>query len=74
MIPEVRRPTYAPNTDDRVWWCNAHQRQATWRVSNYDWSTACCDPGLGGIMIPCECVDLTDLVAAFKGVLINDDN
>ena len=36
------------------WWCNSHQRRAT-HVRERD-QYHCCDPKLGGIMIPCECV------------------
>ena len=53
---------YKPIEDGRTYWCNSHGRQATHQWSNGDmrgWMK-CCAPGLGGIMIPCVVVDLTD--------------
>lgn len=52
-------PVYDTSRDRELWWCNAHQRQATF----FDGSSASlrCDPKLGGIMIPCDCVDLTGI-------------
>lgn len=36
----------------RLYWCNAHRRQAVNRFG--------CDPNLGGILLPCRVVDLTE--------------
>lgn len=49
---------YFKDTDEGVWWCDAHNRQATHlinMVSHPDFGKHCCDPILGGIMIPCSC-------------------
>lgn len=40
-------------------WCNTHQRRAT-HCHKYT-LTHCCNPALGGIMLPCSCVNLTGL-------------
>lgn len=37
---------------DGMWWCNAHKREAT-HVRN---GRPCCDPKLGGILLPCMVV------------------
>lgn len=39
-----------------LWWCNSHGRKAT-HVNHL--GNHCCDPKLGGILLPCFCVDLT---------------
>ena len=44
---------------DRLWWCNSHERKATWVNLKGERE---CDPLLGGILIPCVVVDLTDEV------------
>lgn len=36
-----------------VWWCNSHGREATHKDRR---GRKCCDPKLGGIMLPCEVV------------------
>lgn len=45
-----------------IWWCNTHQRKAD---SIYERGVFKgehrCSPKLGGIMIPCECVELTGI-------------
>lgn len=45
-------------------WCNTHNRKATHLREEIgpDRGKPCCDPKLGGIMMPCACVDLTGLV------------
>ena len=48
---------YTLANKNELWWCNIHRRQATY-VRNETYH--CCDPKLGGIMIPCNCVDLTN--------------
>ena len=40
-----------------IFWCNAHQREATYR-SKYN--KICCDPKLGGILLACQVVFLED--------------
>ena len=42
--------------DARIYWCNAHQRRATGIDTR---GKPCCDPKLGGILLPCDVVDLT---------------
>jgi hypothetical protein len=47
---------------EELWWCNTHGRRATAVDSR---GRHCCDPRLGGILLPCEAggvVDLTGLV------------
>lgn len=53
--------------EKQFWWCNVHQRQATHfeyfnddggRVASF---RVTCDPKFGGIMIPCQCVNLTGI-------------
>lgn len=36
-----------------LFWCNTHQRRAI--------GLSGCDPRLGGIMMPCQCVELTGI-------------
>lgn len=43
---------------DELWWCNTHQRRAAHIDS---WGKHKCDPHLPGIMIPCNCVNLTGI-------------
>lgn len=54
-----------PNPDGRLWWCNTHRRRAT-HLLTYPYQNSRekphCDPVLGGILLPCCCVDLTDEV------------
>lgn len=57
-----------------LWWCNSHQRRATYvLIKKYDYQIwlpdgpretidHCCDPKLGGILLPCSCVNLTGIV------------
>lgn len=53
--------TYQKDTSDRLWWCNSHRREATYtRTTLGGGLVHCCDPKLGGILLPCSCVDLTD--------------
>lgn len=49
-----------------LFWCNTHRRQATHihrKTMRAGLTTEehVCDPKLGGIMIPCQCVDLTGI-------------
>jgi hypothetical protein len=37
---------------DGIWWCNSHQREATWIGPR----GRECDPKLGGIMLPCRVI------------------
>lgn len=56
----MRRAIYARDQSGRLWWCNTHQRRATYtRLSDRSWRHVC-DPRLGGITIPCQVVDLTE--------------
>lgn len=56
------------NSNKELWWCNVHQRRATYMIrrvfgDGFDIKLDhCCDPRLGGIMLECSCVDLTDMV------------
>lgn len=49
---------YKKDDSGKLWWCNSHRRRATHIFKDRH----CCNPNLGGIMIPCQCVDLTGLV------------
>jgi hypothetical protein len=42
--------------EPRLFWCNAHGRRADHVNAR---GLPCCDPSLGGILLPCEVVDLT---------------
>lgn len=53
---------YSRNDTDELWWCNSHQRQAEYIRSNRQSKTRCCDPKLGGILLPCNAVNLTGIV------------
>lgn len=55
---DIPRYTYAPGDQGELWWCNSHQRRATYVFNRKD---HCCAPGLGGIMIPCHAVNLTGI-------------
>lgn len=53
---------YALLPDDQLWWCNTHQRRATARRQAGFWEGGvCCAPGLAGILLPCQCVNLTGM-------------
>lgn len=48
-------------------WCNTHQRRATaYERHGKDLGRPCCDPKIGGVMMPCVTVDLTGLVEIVK--------
>jgi len=42
-----------------TWWCNAHQREATYLSGD---GRRKCDPKLGGIMLPCDVVFVEALI------------
>jgi hypothetical protein len=62
----MNKPTYEKDESGEVWWCNIHNRRAS-HIFTYIGGKRVhhCDPKLGGIMIPCECVNITDLVEIF---------
>ena len=65
MIELEKRPRvyYEKANEDELWWCNSHGRRATYIWWNdYHPKTHCCDPKLGGILLPCTCVELTGQV------------
>lgn len=47
---------YQRDTSGELWWCNSHQRKAEWLFKGQHR----CDPSLGGITLPCSCVNLTN--------------
>jgi hypothetical protein len=47
-------------TIERLYWCNSHQRRALPEPDEQ--GRRWCDPRLGGILLPCQVVDLTDEV------------
>lgn len=51
---------YREDKSGEFWWCNSHRRSAT-HILKYDDGREAhhCDPRLGGIMLPCVCVNLT---------------
>ncbi len=55
---------YVRDVSGRLWWCNSHGRRASHVLHRETMEpTHVCDPALGGIMLPCSCVDLTDEIA-----------
>lgn len=55
---------------DEIWWCNSHQRRAEYIMVNIEnplKQQHCCNPKLGGIMLPCSCVNLTGMVEIEDG-------
>jgi hypothetical protein len=55
-------PMYYKDASGELWWCNSHRRRATHLLlrDGFDLSEShCCDPNLGGILLPCMCVNLT---------------
>lgn len=52
------------------WWCIHHKRWATHLRIRYGivmpMPERVCDPSLGGIMLPCQVVDVSDIVEAIK--------
>lgn len=62
MIPGTE---YVKASELIMGWCNTHNRRATYYFINNNSKPAtadlCCDPKLGGIMLPCMCVDLTEI-------------
>lgn len=49
--------------DGRVFWCNAHERVANDFDSR---DQPACDSRLGGILLPCRCVELTGIAELFE--------
>lgn len=49
---------YDLDVSGELWWCNSHQRRATHLI---DGDRRVCDPDLGGILLPCRCVNLTGI-------------
>ena len=48
------QPVWPTERSEGIWWCNAHQREAT-HMRESD-GKICCDPKLPGIMLPCMVV------------------
>ena len=52
---------YVALPENQLWWCNSHNRRATHMCHNsWNGSRVTCPPRSSGIMIPCECVDVTN--------------
>ena len=52
-------PRYRRNDDPNEWWCKSHNRMATHLHRRDDGTERpCCEPGLGGILLPCACEQL----------------
>jgi hypothetical protein len=57
MAASAMNPTYEKNTTGWTWWCRTHRREATHLLKREGCSpVATCDPALGGILLPCDCV------------------
>ena len=60
-IARVERTSYAPLSPLSRFWCKTHNRRATHLLFRSGMVPAPhCDPKLGGIMLPCECVPWID--------------
>jgi hypothetical protein len=47
---------------DELWWCKSHNRRATSiHVRLGGCQHHCCAPGLGGILLPCDCIRLDEI-------------
>lgn len=57
MKPESQNPVNEES--EQFWWCNVHKRRATYFYDSIVYVR--CDPKLGGIMLPCQCVNLTGI-------------
>ncbi len=57
------KPEYKQLPDHWKYWCHTHQRRATHAIySDNVPGRVCCDPQLGGILLPCTTIDVTDIV------------
>jgi hypothetical protein len=54
---------YEFNSSNETWYCNTHQRRATYLFHGKH----VCDPSLGGILMPCSCVNLTEIAEIEEG-------
>lgn len=52
-----------PNNE--IWWCNSHGRRAT--AIDENGQHVCGPEYKGGIMLPCNAVELTGLVELYEG-------
>lgn len=50
-----RNPIHLPRPD--VWWCNVHERLATKETRGMHH----CDGRLGGVLLACQCVNLSEM-------------
>lgn len=70
---EVERVvSYEPDNSNELWWCNSHRRRATYlrkRFTDACWGHVC-DPHLGGILLPCVCVNLTNDIELVETELV----
>lgn len=56
-----RMVDYVENLDGRLWWCNSHERRATViQIRDDGHRSPHCALDKGGILLPCNCVDITD--------------
>jgi len=58
LLREKTAPLSCKSRANQLWWCNSHQRKANYKQG----SKFICDPGFGGITLPCFPVDLTGQV------------
>lgn len=54
----MRPAVYVKGSPSEHWFCTTHKRRAT-HIRERD-GHHCCDPSLGGITIPCQCVLIVD--------------
>lgn len=64
---------YFENPASELWWCRTHKRWAEFMrsiayktIMEYADAVHCCDPRLGGITMPCNAIEVTDVVKAVR--------
>lgn len=65
-IPKELEGIWVPVDLRWLWWCNTHRRRATHKYLKFRYGRMiseehCCAPKQPGIMMPCECVNLTGI-------------
>lgn len=59
-------PAYSESDPEELWWCNSHERIATHLILRKGMEPChVCDPKLGGILLPCKCVNLTGIAEVY---------
>lgn len=61
-LPSLETPEYWRDASGELWWCNTHERRATYMCRQTNLRPYHrCDPKLGGILLPCSAVNLTGI-------------